>query len=150
MKDAFLKTSQVITDYIVDSETGEILDTNSKSIKYIANTKESFFLAYTSILGVLRQLSLPEVRLYCYLLENYNIGTLIALSRHAKEFISKEIGIAPGTISNSLIGLVEKKLLYRLEGKGVYKLNPRYAFKGGSKDRNNALKFTIEVECPDC
>lgn len=104
----------------------------------------------TAILDILRQLSLPEVRLYCYLLENYNIGSIVSLGRSAKELISKEIGIAAGTISNSLVGLVEKKLIYRLEGKGVYKLNPRYAFKGGSVDRNKALKFTIEVECPDC
>lgn len=151
MKTSFVKTSKVIETHIVDAETGEVLNSEVKELKFLANTKDSFFLAYTSLLGVLRQLTLPEIKLYCYLLESYNIGSKMCFYRGMKELMSAETGMAVKTITNSIGGLSEKKLIYPIQ-RGIYKLNPRYAFKGegGSKERNNALKFTIEVECPNC
>lgn len=66
-----------------------------------------------------------------------------------KEEIGNKIGLKPGTVGNALTGLTSKKLLYSTS-KGLYKLNPRYAFKGNTKERNAMLKAILEMECPDC
>ncbi len=41
----------------VDSETGEILDLEIKKQGYIANSKEEFFLIYSTLIGVFQKIS---------------------------------------------------------------------------------------------
>lgn len=147
-KSSYLKTSHTDTSTVVTSD-GEVLEQDIKNVRYLAATKEEFFLIYSSMLGVLSKLTLPQVRVYAFLLENYNIGSPIAITIGLKEIISIRQNIAVKTISNSLTGLVESRLLFKT-AKGMYKLNPRYAFKGSTRDRNSMLKVILEVECPDC
>ncbi len=147
-KKSFLKTSHTDTHTVVNHD-GEVLKQDIKNVKYLAATKEEFFIMYASILGVLERLTLPQIRVYTYLLENYNMGSYLPITYALKEVIATKYQISPGTVSNSLTGLVENKLLFKT-AKGMYKLNPRYAFKGSIRDRNSMLKVILEVECPDC
>jgi len=147
-KKSYLKTSHTDTTTVVTPD-GEVLEQDIKNVKYLAANKEEFFIMYSSIIGQLERLTLPQIRVYCFLLENYNIGSPIAITMGLKQYIATKYDISPGTISNNLTGLVENKLMYKVS-KGLYKLNPRYAFKGSTRDRNSMLKVILELECPDC
>jgi len=132
----------------VDTD-GVVLEQDIKNVKYLAATKEEFYIIYSSVLGVLSKLTLPQVRVYAYLLENYNVGVPISISGNLKKMMSDKQGIAVKTINNALTGLIDSKLLFK-PAQGIYKLNPRYAFRGSTKERNAMLKVILEVECPDC
>lgn len=149
MGGAFLKTGVVDRLRDVDTRTGEVLDEIVRKNKYLAKSKEEFYLVYASLLGIFKKLSHPEVKVYCYLLENHIIGANIAITNKLRVIIGKETKLSSGTVSNALGFLTEKKLIYSPQ-RGIYKLNPRYAFQGSTTDRNRLLKFVLEVECPEC
>lgn len=149
MKRPFLKTSIIDRMTVIDGDSGEILEQREKKYKYLAKNKEEFFIIYTSLIGVFKKLSNPGVKVYCYLLENYNIGTCIAISTQLRGLIGKDLKLGSGTVANTLTELMEKKLIYNVDW-GIYKLNPRYAFQGSTADRDKLLRVVLEVECPEC
>ena len=152
MKKSYLKSSMREIRTIVDSETGEVLDTQVTSHKYLANNKEEFFLCYVTLLSVFKEISGPAIKVYASLLYTYKPGMPIAITVGLKKILSAEIGVkSPGTISNVLLELLESKLLYKKDDvRGIYYINPRYAFKGSSSERDKTLKAVIELECRDC
>lgn len=87
--------------------------------------------------------------LYAHLLQNYNIGAEICISKQLRVNIGKKLELNERTVLNTLGMLVEKKLIYTTS-KSIYKINPRYAYKGSTHNRNRDLKVVLEVECPDC
>jgi len=138
----------------VDCETGEILRTDVKSHRYLANTKEEFFLIYTTLIGVFQKISAAEVRVYAFLLEHYHIDGKIVINDIIRQDIANITKLSLGTINNTFMRLTSTEqtthpLLYRL-GRGTYQLNPRYAFKGSTLNRNHSLKAIIELGCKDC
>ena len=136
------------------SEDGELLDETIKSHSYIANSKEEFFLIYSTLIGVFQKISSAEVRVYAFLLQHYPSGGKIVINHIIRNDMVKATGLSEGTINNTLMSLTTSEkttypLLYKL-GRGTYQLNPRFAFKGSSKTRNNSLKSIIELGCKHC
>jgi hypothetical protein len=141
------------TEY-VDVDTGEVVDSdlNVKKFKYVTG-KDQFFLVYAELLSVMiKQMSLPEVKILAWLLKNYNSGTPIGITRRLREIIAEETGLSHGTVANVLSSLCRKGdpvVLYR-DSRGLYYINPRYAFKGSSSERNKAIVTIFELGCKDC
>lgn len=146
---SYLKTGLTDRLQIVKAETGEVLDERVKTYKYLAKSKEEFYIVYTALLGVFKKLNNPEIKTYCHLLENCQVGSDIAITNKLRVRMGKELKLNPGTIANALGTLTEKKLIYSIE-RGIYKLNPRYAYQGPTAERNKLLKLVLELECPDC
>lgn len=146
---SYLKTGISETEMVV-SVDGEVLDRNIKQHRYLAETKEQFFIGYVSMLALFyEELSGPEIKVYAYLLAHYNFDSTIAIVKGIKEEMVKKIGGSTRTIDNALVTLTAKKLLYTTT-RAIYKLNPRYAFKGSTGERNKLLKVILEMECPTC
>jgi predicted transcriptional regulator len=149
MKKSILKRNATHVTEIIDCETGEIIESNVKHHTYIANSKEEFLLLYVNALPIFRGVSNPAKSVYAYLLERYNAKTVFELGGAMRGLMSKELHFASSTIANALTELVESKLLYS-KSKALYQINPRYAFKGSTSERNEALKAIIELGCKDC
>jgi len=146
----YLKTSHTHTERTVDNGTGEVIHEEIQNIKYLANSQEEFFLFYSSLIGIIEQgMSQAESSLYAHLLKNYNIGADIGISKQVRIGVGKKLGLNERTVLNTLGMLVEKNLIYTT-AKGVYKINPRYAYRGSTTARNRDLKIMLEVECPHC
>lgn len=144
-----LRTGHTTVETVV-SEHGEILEQNIKNIKYLANSQEEFFIIYASTIGLIENgMSEAETKLYAHILRNYNVGAEIGISKQMRINIGKKLELNERTVLNTLGMLTSKKLLYTTT-KGIYKINPRYAYKGSTINRNKDLKFVLEVECPDC
>lgn len=152
-KKSILKTVITEKNNYVSEETGEILETSIKKHSFIANSKEQFFIGYVSILGMFKNLNGSEIKVYAYILEKYTNDSLICINDTLRKAICADTGVKEGTINNCLTRLSddseESPLLAKL-GKGTYKINPRYAFKGSTKDRNGSLKALIELGCKNC
>lgn len=146
---AHLKTSHTNTHTVVNPD-GEVLQQDINNIKYLANTQEEFFIIYSSLIGIVEKgMTEAETKLYAHLLQNYNIGAEIGISKQLRINLGKRLNLNERTILNTLGMLVAKKLIYTTS-KAIYKINPRYAYKGSTINRNRDLKVVLEVECPTC
>jgi hypothetical protein len=134
---------------VVDKDTGEVIDVNQKKHTYLANTNEEFFFGYSSLVGIFMNMSQAEIRIFGYLLR-YDKGVQFDISKKIRLHMASTIDINERTILNTIPSLLEKNLIYQFEDTGLYQLNPRHAFNGGHKQRNNALKVIIELGCKNC
>jgi len=152
MKKSILKTNRIDTTTTIDKETGEVLDYDYAEHKYITNSKEEFFLGYVSLLAAFSNISGPSIKAYAYLLMYYKAGTPIGLNKGIKQKMAAFMHVSSiGTVNNTLLELKREKLIFSdPDIKGVYLINPRYAFKGSTSDRNKKLKAIIELGCKDC
>lgn len=148
MKKSFLKTQLTEVNSIVDMETGELIEQTTKKHSYIANSKEDFLLLYSSILGIFQRMEQSEIRVFSFLLQYAN-GTKFSVNKPIRLEISKQTNLNERTVYNTIKKLEDKKLIFKHET-GAYQVNPRYAFKGSSLERNNQLKLIIELGCKDC
>lgn len=146
---AYLKTGHVTVTETVSEETGEIISTNVKSHKYLANSKEEFMLLYVSVLPIFIKLSSPAKSVYAYLLANYNSEVVFELGGGSRGFIGNKLGLGNSTVANALKELKDEGLIY-VHSRSMYQINPRYAFKGSTTSRNQALKAIIELGCREC
>ena len=80
MEKSILKKGLTEITRTVDTDTGEVLDLDIKNHKYLANTKEEFFLIYSTLIGVFQKISAAEVRVYAFLLEHYNVNGKIVIN----------------------------------------------------------------------
>ena len=152
MNKSYQKTSvkEVFTNQVVDFESGEVVSETKevKHHKYVAG-KETFYLMYSSFLNVLQSSKDLKIKVYAYLLQSYSFGVGFQIGKPVKRIIAKKYNVSESAISNTLTQLKKENFLYSSE-RGLYRLNPRYAFKGSSKDRNKELNIIIELGCKDC
>lgn len=148
MKESFLKDGIKEINNYIDFSTGEILDVDIKTHKYLANNKEEFLLLYSSMLSVFMNMEQSEIRVFGFLLQ-YADGTIFSIDRSIRMEISKVTKLAERTIYNTVKILEEKKLIFK-HLSGAYQVNPRYAFRGSTNNRNSELKAMIEIYCKEC
>ena len=146
---SYAKTTNTIITQTIDKETGELLSQDINNIKYLAASKEEFYLMYSSMVIILKSSSDVRMKLFAALLERYSKGVEFGMSGALKEIIAKETSCSPRSLDAAMTDLIEKNIIVRL-GKSLYKINPRHVFQGSSSDRNKQLLATIELHCPEC
>lgn len=136
------KGTKIITRYV--DQDGVLVNETVKQFTYLAGTKEEFMHLYVSFFPAFLGLSAPSKTLYVYFLSNHDSLDVFEVGICSRSFISEKLGICSSAIANALTELKEKGLLF-LHSRGMYQLNPRFAFKGSSNARNEALKVIIEL-----
>ena len=149
MKKSTLKTSYVETQTTIDKETGEILDITINKTSYLANTKEDFYLMYSSMVLILKGSSDVKMKLFASLLERYSRGQEFSMSKGLKDIIAKETDCKARSLDSAFTELVRANIIVKIETQ-LYKINPRHIFQGSSINRNNQLRAIIELGCKDC
>lgn len=151
MRKAKVGTHSTINNFI-DAVTGEILDTQEdvKHHKIAVTNKDMFFMWFAEVSGIIDNLDRVEMTLihWCGTNASYN-ENMVNLTKPACDMITKKHGIGYGTIKNAVSRLAKKKILIPL-GSGTYRVNPRYFWKGDTKNRTKTMNFILEVECEDC
>ena len=143
-----LKTRFTEVTTTIDADTGAILDSNIKHHTYLANTKEDFLLLYSAILSIFNHMEQSEIRVLSFLLQ-YADGTVFSVDKSIRKEIGVKTGLSERTVYNTVKVLEGKKLIFK-HATGAYQINPRYAFKGSTHERNHQLKTIIELGCTDC
>jgi hypothetical protein len=149
MKQSFLKTGYTEVNTIVDQDTGLILDVSINRTTYLANTKEEFYLMYSSMVLILKGSSDVKMKLFASLLERYSKGQEFSMSKSLKEIIAKETGCKARSLDTAFTELVRANIIVKIDIQ-LYKINPRHVFQGSSSNRNNELKAIIELGCKEC
>ena len=145
----YIKTVYSEVTQTVDLESGEVVDVQIKDTKVPVNTKEEFVQLYTSVESKLKSLSLSEERLWTYCILHCDNKNIIRILAYDKQLIFDKWGLAQSTIANATNKLIEANLIFRI-GRGTYRVNPIYAWKGSSTDRRTMLTYVLTIECPNC
>lgn len=148
MKKSFLKTGITQITQTVSEETGEILDVTTNNSLYLANTKEQFYLMYSSMVLILKQSSDTKMKLFAALLERYSSGQEFAMNGGLKIIIASETNCNSRSLDNAFTFLIKENIVVKIN-KGLYRINPRHIFQSSSLDRNNNLKAVLTI-CKNC
>ena len=149
MENSFLKTGKEESTVYVDTESGEIVGGENNKTYYLANTKEEFWLMYSSMVLILKGSSDVKMKLFAALLERYSRGQEFSMSKSLKIIIAKETGCKPRSFDTAFSYLVKENIIVKI-GAQLYKVNPRHVFQGSSSERNSQLKAVLELHCKEC
>jgi hypothetical protein len=146
---SYLKTVHSTVTESIDSETGEVMDIQIKETKILTKSREEFIQLYVSIESKLSGLAFAQERLFTYCVLHCDRENIIRISSYDKKVIFEQWGLAASTIANSLQALIQAKLLIRI-GRGTYRINPKYVWKGTTDKRKEMLTHVLTIECPHC
>ena len=144
-----LKTVHSRVTETIDSETGEVIDVQFKETKILTNSREEFIQLYVSVESKLSGLALAQERLFTYCILHCDRENIIRISSYDKKVILEKWDLAASTIANSLLSLIQAKLLIRI-GRGTYRVNPKYVWKDTSDSRKKMSTNVLTIECPHC
>jgi len=146
---AHLRTIKETVNNYIDMGTGELVDSESNKITYLANAKEEFWLMYSSMVLILKGSSDVRMKLFASLLERYGKGQEFSMSKTLKIIIAEETDCKPRSFDTAFTYLLKENIIVRI-GPQTYKVNPRHVFQGSSGERNGQLKAVLELYCKDC
>jgi hypothetical protein len=140
-------------------EVNTITDINTGEVQIIENTivrkvkASEFVQVYLEDLsGILSISTGSEIKLLAVLWkasewneENSSLGNRIVIVKALKEQWAKQLEVNIQTLNNILTSLIKKNLLIN-QDRSIYYLNPKYFFKGFSKDRDKVVKTIISYE----
>jgi len=140
----------------VYQEINNVTDMDTGEVKVIENTivrrvnQDQFVQIYLEDLSGLLSIStgnesklLAIIWKHCeWNAENSGIGNKIVIVKPFKDEWAKELEIGTQAVNNIISGLVKKNLLIKKD-RSVYYLNPKYFFKGFSKDRIKAIRTVL-------
>jgi hypothetical protein len=139
----YLKHSGTKTT-IITNEDGEVLDEKTIVHSYIVDDKETFYLIYSSLIGLLGEISNPAVKVLSYILLNYKTDTQFEIGNATRKMIAEKMKISNSSVANALTELKASTILYSFS-RSMYQINPKYAFQGSTNNRKKALKAIIEL-----
>ena len=133
-----IKTYLTKTTDVVDKETGEV-NTETKTYRYVEGTEEFFFI-FAGCLNILERwdLSNAEIHLLSYLIRNYPSGQSFSITKNIKQEIAEKNNKSIYSYNNSTRKLLAKELIIKLDTK-LYRLNPRFIWKGSTNGRKKAM-----------
>jgi hypothetical protein len=149
MKD-IVKNIQTEIEKIINDDTGEILEINKKQVEILVNL-DDFALIYAGMWNVILEnpLSKADVELFGFLIQNYADGTPFTITRYIKAELSKKTKKSPTTYDRCTKVLLDLGLIFAVDKGRTYKINPKYAFKGSSANRNQAV-IKMKSICINC
>lgn len=151
MKVIKIKTDQVNNNFI-DVETGEVIDQSVeiKHHKKVVDDKESFYWTYLSVMSLLDDIDKTSFKLLFYCVHNCQWNTnVISLTKPILKDIESKLGLKYQTCRNAISKLKKLGVFIDL-GSATYRINPRYYWKGETKERLKTMKYILEIECPEC
>ena len=149
MKQAFIKTGKEHTIEHIDMETGELVDIIHNKTTYLANSKEEFYLMYSSMVLILKGSSDVRMKLFASLLERYSQGQEFSMSRGLKEIMARECNCSPRSFDVAFTTLVKDHIVVKISNQ-LYQINPRHVFKGSTSSRNESLHAILKLHCKTC
>jgi len=151
MKLVTKKVDTVQNNYF-DQETGELVDVSveQKEHTIVVDDEPSFAMVYTKLIGLIDGLDNTSIKILMWGILNCNYNTnIVSFTKPMCDMIGEEYSLKYGSIKNAISKLSTRKVLLPM-GSGMYRINPRYAWKGGSSERKKTMQYVLTIECPGC
>lgn len=106
--------------------------------------------SFTSIIGLLKNLSTCEILLLYYLVNEMDNGNIVQNTKKLKESFNKFAARKPysdTSLNRAFKKLADEKILIRLNQRvrGMYKVNPLYFFRGDNESRIKEIRIDLEA-----
>lgn len=137
-----------INSYI-NTETGQIISEDVNTFQCLANSREQFWLMYSSMIVVLKGSHDVKMKLLAALLERYSSGQEFSMNKSLKEKIAKEANCKARSLDVAFTELIRMDSIVRI-APHLYVVNPLHVFKGSREKRNQALKAIIKIAEKRC
>lgn len=150
MKKDIIKTVRIETERYIDFDTAEQRDVSINEIKVVVNS-DDFALIYAGLWDVIlgNPLSKADIEMFGYLIQNYADGTPFTITSYIKKCVADKANKSITTYDRTTSVLLKHQLIFSVDGKRTYKINPRYAYKGSSNNRKSAL-INMKETCVNC
>ena len=140
MKDIIKSVNQK-TFTTIDTETGEILDIHIDKTDILYNT-DNFLLMYDNFLDTLidniDNLTKTDIELLFFLIKKYSDGISFTINIDIKKQLAKRKNRNIRSYDKCTKVLLKHNFIMKVE-KRVYRLNPKYFYRGSSKLRNKEI-----------
>lgn len=146
------KRKDTVQNNYFDQETGELIDVaiEQKEHIIIVDDEPAFAMVYTKIIGLIDGLDNTSIKVLMWGILNCNYNTnIVSFTKPMCDMIGEEYNLKYGSIKNAISKLSTAKVLLPM-GSGMYRINPRYAWKGGSSERKKTMQYVLTIECPTC
>lgn len=144
--------SETMVNSHVDIDTGEVFDVDVlvKEHHIIVDDAPAFAMMYASMLGLLDELDYTCIKVlaWCAINCQYN-ENIVVLNKYNCSLIEEQYALKYQSIKNSISTLKKRNILISI-GQATYRINPRYYWKGSSKNRLAKMKYILTVECNNC
>lgn len=117
---------------IVDSNTGEVLETIIKSIvkQKFVNGSDRFFMIFSNTLEVMKRLDKVSLLVLVYFgIEATETDLKFTATKFYKNKAALKLGMAYSTVYNAIQRLYKHDVIRRVDA-GVYVINPEFFWKG--------------------
>jgi len=146
------KRKETVQNNYFDQETGELIDVaiEKKEHTIVVDDEPAFAMVYTKIIGLIDGLDNTSIKVLMWGILNCNYNTnIVSFTKPMCDMIGEEYNLKYGSIKNAISKLSTRKVLLPM-GSGMYRINPRYAWKGGSSERKKTMQYVLTIECPGC
>lgn len=150
-----IQSERIVTDTVINEETGEVISSNSvHSVNVFKTTKsvDEFIFTFLEDLSAFYRLdNKTDIRLLAELwkmfplLKKGEAESQMAILRSHKLALAEKIGVTLNTIDKTISKLVDRGLLFR-RGRSIYALNAQFFFKGHLNDRLKTIKFQLNYD----
>lgn len=133
------------TAWVLDKETGELVEQTESKTWSISGDGEEFFQVYTQVLGIICGIKqFAAVKVLCKFLEKVDFNNnVVEISKAGKQKICKELGISTPTYYNAINQLKELNLI---EGEGgMFTIKPELIWKGTLARRKELLTAGCQI-----
>jgi hypothetical protein len=146
LKDKKERSLKTVKTHVVDiiDEHGVVVDSNTTQIKFLAGSKEEFFLMYASFLVYLKRSPDLKVALFAALCQRYADGKEFVMGRIMKDIIAEECKCSSRSLDVAFTNLIKEELVVATKLRR-YCINPRYVFKGYTNARDAHYKMLLEL-----
>lgn len=143
--------TQDIEKTIIDSQTGEVLQTTSQRTFTTHIKTEEFYMTFIDYVAPLYELKSNSLKtLLIYLCEHAEFNTgKVSLTTAARKIACTYLNISNNTLTNYLKKLKDSKLINGQDGEFI--INPQIFWKGDTKSRAQLLeseniRITFNIE----
>lgn len=145
---AYLKVGRSVITQTKDSND-VVTSRDINESNYLANSREEFYLMYSSMVLILKSSTDVKMKLFAALLERYAQGQEFSMNKSLKALIAEETKCSARSLDSSFTFLVKHNYVVKLNSQ-LYRINPRHVFQGSSSERNKQLVAVLKLHCPTC
>jgi hypothetical protein len=126
--------------HLVNEDSGEIISTTKRNLYREGTYESGYIMFYAGGLDLFIKCWRIDQQIYYNMCFHYGYRDSFRLTTDFKTLIKNNYNVKDSSISKSLRRLTDSSLLLRCGGRGEYRINPIYSFRGDLRTRERLIR----------